>query len=104
MRTVFWVALATLTFPVSSWSQDKKPNVLIFLSDDQGWGDLSIHGNKNISTPNIDSLAKDGALFEATLTEDAVLIPTKPGALGQLLRSADGFLGLFCVAIEIHDD
>jgi arylsulfatase A-like enzyme len=41
-----------------------KPNVVVFLSDDQGWGDLSIHGNKNISTPNIDSLAKDGALFE----------------------------------------
>ena len=48
----------------ASWSQDRKPNVLIFLSDDQGWGDLSIHGNKNLSTPNIDSLAKDGALFE----------------------------------------
>ncbi len=41
-----------------------KPNVVIFLADDQGWGDLSIHGNTNLSTPNIDSLAKDGALFE----------------------------------------
>jgi arylsulfatase A-like enzyme len=42
----------------------RKPNIVVFLSDDQGWGDLSIHGNKNISTPNIDSLAKSGALFE----------------------------------------
>src|SRR5439155_1118284 len=42
----------------------RKPNVVIFLSDDQGWGDLSIHGNTNLSTPNIDSLARDGALFE----------------------------------------
>src|SRR3954447_18683728 len=41
-----------------------KPNVLIFLSDDQGWGDLSVSGNTNLSTPHIDSLARDGALFE----------------------------------------
>lgn len=41
-----------------------RPNVLVILSDDQGWGDLSVNGNTNISTPNIDTLARDGALFE----------------------------------------
>jgi arylsulfatase A-like enzyme len=40
-----------------------RPNVIVILTDDQGWGDLSIHGNRNLSTPNIDSLARDGALF-----------------------------------------
>ena len=40
------------------------PNVVIILADDQGWGDLSIHGNRNLSTPNIDTLARDGALFD----------------------------------------
>lgn len=40
------------------------PNIVVILSDDQGWGDLSVHGNSNLSTPNIDSLAADGALFE----------------------------------------
>src|ERR1044071_5406858 len=61
---LFSIFPASFLTPISVWSQDKKPNVLVFLSDDQGWGDLSIHGNKNLSTPNIDSLAKDGALFE----------------------------------------
>lgn len=41
-----------------------RPNVVIFLADDQGWGDLSINGNTNLATPNIDSLARDGALLE----------------------------------------
>ena len=41
-----------------------RPNVVIILSDDQGWGDLSVHGNTNIATPAVDSLARDGALFE----------------------------------------
>lgn len=42
----------------------RRPNVVVLLADDQGWGDLSIHGNTNLSTPNIDSLARDGALGE----------------------------------------
>ena len=37
---------------------------MIILADDQGWGDLSVNGNSNLSTPRIDSLAKDGALLE----------------------------------------
>jgi arylsulfatase A-like enzyme len=40
-----------------------RPNVVIFLADDQGWGDLSINGNTDLRTPNIDSLARDGARF-----------------------------------------
>jgi arylsulfatase A-like enzyme len=41
-----------------------RPNVVVILTDDQGWGDLSVHGNTNLSTPNIDTLARDGALFD----------------------------------------
>ena len=37
------------------------PNVVVFLADDQGWGDLSVSGNTNLATPHIDSLARDGA-------------------------------------------
>jgi len=43
---------------------DERPNVVVILSDDQGWGDLSFNGNTDLSTPNIDSLANDGAHFE----------------------------------------
>ncbi len=45
------------------WSAER-PNILVILTDDQGWGDLSIHGNTNLSTPHIDSLAHDGARFD----------------------------------------
>lgn len=34
------------------------------LTDDQGWGDLGVHGNANLETPHVDSLARGGALFE----------------------------------------
>jgi arylsulfatase A-like enzyme len=45
-------------------AQAAPPNVLVILTDDQGWGDLSINGNTNLATPNIDSLARDGTTLE----------------------------------------
>jgi arylsulfatase A-like enzyme len=41
-----------------------QPNILVLISDDQGWGDLSLNGNTNLHTPNIDSLGRQGVLFE----------------------------------------
>jgi arylsulfatase A-like enzyme len=41
-----------------------RPNLLVILTDDQGWGDLSLHGNSNLATPHIDSLGRAGAQLE----------------------------------------
>lgn len=40
-----------------------RPNIIVILTDDQGWGDLSMTGNKDLSTPNIDSIGATGAVF-----------------------------------------
>ncbi len=55
--------LPVFLFLVSSGLR-AQPNIVVFLTDDQGWGDLSMNGNTNLSTPNLDSLARDGASFE----------------------------------------
>ena len=41
----------------------RQPNIVIIITDDQGWGDISLHGNTNLQTPNIDALAQNGAQF-----------------------------------------
>jgi arylsulfatase A-like enzyme len=46
-----------------SRQEQKLPNIVIFLSDDQGYGDFGITGNRNLQTPNIDRLANEGAMF-----------------------------------------
>lgn len=43
---------------------EKHPNIVVILSDDQGWGDLSTSGNTNLSTPNIDRLANTGVKLD----------------------------------------
>lgn len=66
-----------ITFSLAiSGAAAPRPNVLIFLTDDQGWGDLSVNGNTNLATPNIDSLAKEGATFE-NFYVCAVCAPTR---------------------------
>lgn len=50
---------------LGSWAfAADRPNVVVFLTDDQGWGDVSISGNANLSTPHIDSLAEEGIRFD----------------------------------------
>ena len=62
-RTVFPALLAGFLMAVSS-ADAAKPNIVVVLTDDQGWGDLSLHGNTNLSTPNLDRLAQEGAQFD----------------------------------------
>lgn len=44
-------------------SRTMRPNVILILADDQGYGDLGSYGSKSIKTPNIDQLAKEGIRF-----------------------------------------
>ncbi len=62
-RALFLGALLSVALPQPASAADR-PNVVVFLADDQGWGDLSVHGNTNLRTPAIDSLARDGARFQ----------------------------------------
>ena len=56
------VLLIALLF--TDFTRAEQPNIVVILTDDQGWGDLSLHGNKNLSTPNLDALAKSGVQFD----------------------------------------
>ena len=52
------------------------PNIILIMADDQGWGDLSLNGNANLATPNIDRLAYEGVSFERFFVQP-VCSPTR---------------------------
>jgi len=59
-----YLSLFFYVLVASSAISADRPNVVVILTDDQGWGDLSINGNKNLNTPHIDSLAQEGIRFD----------------------------------------
>lgn len=61
---------------VEKSKQENKPNIVYILADDAGYGDFGAYGQKQIETPNIDALAKDGMLFTQHYTMP-VCAPTR---------------------------
>jgi arylsulfatase A-like enzyme len=66
-RLLGWLIVPLLALCLASAAASAAsgpPNVIVILTDDQGWGDLSVNGNVNLATPHIDALARGGASFE----------------------------------------
>ncbi len=55
--------LASSAAAAAQTAAAKKPSVILIMSDDQGYGDLSLHGNTHLQTPNMDRIASEGAQF-----------------------------------------
>jgi arylsulfatase A-like enzyme len=80
----------------SSW----RPNVIIILTDDQGYNDLSIQGSRNIDTPNLDQMAIEGIRFTNFHAQPvcgpsraALLTGCYPQRIGQINNSRVGVGG-----------
>lgn len=58
----------------------RPPNVLLIMTDDQGWGDIRSHGNPGIDTPVMDKLADEGARFDRFFVSP-VCAPTRASLL-----------------------
>lgn len=81
MRMLFLPAvLLMLQFFIpgsDSYGQSKKPNIIYIMTDDMGYGDLSVHGQKQYSTPNIDKLASEGIRFTHAYAAHSLCTPTR---------------------------
>jgi arylsulfatase A-like enzyme len=67
--------------PSSAMAAAKKPNILILLSDDVGWAEYGFQGNKDIPTPNIDSIAGNGVKFTQAYNAATYCSPTRAGLM-----------------------
>ena len=62
MKITCWSVLVAAALVSQSLAAEPGPNVIIFLTDDLGYGDISCYNQKNYKTPQIDKLAEEGVL------------------------------------------
>ena len=62
-------------------SKSTTPNILVFLVDDLGYGDIGCYGNSTIDSPHIDSLARDGARYTQMYSAASICTPSRAGFL-----------------------
>ena len=82
-RTAFLFALAAA-------ASDKKPNFIIFFSDDTGWGDLGANGVAPSETPNLDKLAAGGLRFTDFHAGASVCTPSRAALMTGRLGARTG--------------
>jgi arylsulfatase A-like enzyme len=62
-------------------AQARKPDIVVILADDLGYGDTGAYGSRVIHTPNIDALAASGVRFTAGYVTNPVCAPSRAGLL-----------------------
>lgn len=82
------LSATTALLPMSVFSQEKKPNIIFILTDDQRWDAMGIMGNPIIRTPNMDRLAAEGILFQNAFVTTSICSASRASILTGQYMSA----------------
>jgi uncharacterized sulfatase len=92
--TVLCLVISTFCSVVVYASPESgKPNILLILADDLSWFDLGCYGSKDVNTPNIDKLAREGMTFNHAYTATAMCAPTRQQLYTGLFPVRSGAMG-----------
>ena len=97
IRNIYLLGLCSL-LPQSTFAEGKpkqqKPNFIIILADDLGYGDISCYGNAKIKTPNLDLMAREGVRFLDFHSNGAVCSHTRASLLTGKYQQRTGITGV----------
>jgi arylsulfatase A-like enzyme len=80
-RSWRWLALLVGGLACGAWSADRLPNLIVIMTDDQGYADVGFNGCQDIPTPNLDSIASNGVRFTSGYVSYPVCSPSRAGLL-----------------------
>jgi arylsulfatase A-like enzyme len=80
-----------LSSGASAHPAEAKPNILVILADDLGYGDIGVHGGKDVPTPNIDTLAASGVRCTSGYVSAPMCAPSRAGLITGRHQTHFGF-------------
>lgn len=76
-----WIRLIAIPLLVigitNAQSEAERPNVILIMTDDQGWGDTGYNGHPHLKTPNLDRMSREGVRFDRFYSAAAMCSPTR---------------------------
>jgi len=105
MQRITSISLILITAFLNSFCQSKadnvpRPNVIIIMADDLGYGDLSVYGNPEFRTPAIDALAAEGIRFLDYHSNGPVCSPTRAALMTGRYQQRAGLEGVIYVGFD----
>lgn len=85
---------------ISEDSSDDKPNIILIMADDLGYGDIGCYGSETIKTPAIDRMAAEGLKFTDYHSNGAVCTPTRAALMTGRYQQRAGLEGVIYVQGE----
>jgi arylsulfatase A-like enzyme len=76
-RRAAWLSAVVLLVLAGNLGAAEKPNFVLCMTDDQGWGDVSYNGLKQVQTPNLDAMAAAGLRFNRFYAAAPLCSPTR---------------------------
>jgi arylsulfatase A-like enzyme len=94
MKRYAFLTAILCCFSLVTYAEDAeppRPNILFILSDDQRWDALGAEGNRDIITPNMDALAREGVLFPRGTVAVSLCCPSRATLVTGLLPHQNGY-------------
>jgi arylsulfatase A len=99
----WWLmVVGSLAWGASGGAAETRPNVVIFLADDLGWGDLGCYGHPAMHTPHLDAFAKQGVRLTQCYAASAVCSPSRSAILTGRTPYRNGVFTWIQQGSEVH--
>ena len=96
ITNIKFILFNVILFMIFSCQKEDQPNIILIMTDDQGWGDVSYNNHPYLSTPNLDEMAKSGAVFTRFYSASQVCSPTRASVMSGRHPERMGICGANC--------